>query len=496
VRMLYLADDRETVPVGDPPTLSSTLRSWLENSLGFDARSLALLRIIAPSCYLWELLSNWPNLEACYTDSGLLPRVFVFQNGIHALSLYLAVGTLTGVRLLYLLQMAAVICVILGWRTRAASLVSWLFVISLQNRFPYLPGWETEVRTLFLVGAFLPWADYASLDARSLQARKVAPKRWVVSAATITWRVQVSVLYLASGLWKGGPGWADGTAVEVALSSDGYGTWLGHQFLILCRHFPTSLTLLSFAVPVFEILAGLWLMSPWPWLQFASVTGLWLMELGFGLCLAIDNFSLICSACLVCFIPSGFWNAMKEKAFIAPTTGRRSQLAVWQSVFLSWVSLSILISAFDSLPGFKHRVTELAQEPWSVLGLDQHWGMFVPPPFEGGWHVIEGRTVKGERIDLFHSKPGVSEDKPEWISRSYPNVRFYLFMGVYLHAVTPRYKYVVLSIADYYRRVWERSHPAAEDRIRECEIFYFQRVYEPGHGFKEASRIKILEQSY
>ena len=47
---------------------------WAGPSLGFDRRSLALLRVLAPSVYLWELLSHWRYLEAYCTDGGLLPR--------------------------------------------------------------------------------------------------------------------------------------------------------------------------------------------------------------------------------------------------------------------------------------------------------------------------------------------------------------------------------------------------------------------------------------
>ena len=486
-------------PHPPPRGTGAILKQWASRALGFDLRSLALLRIVAPSIYLWELILHWGYLGAMYTDGGMLPRTQIFESTRQGWSLYLSVSGLTGVQLLYCCHMAAVLCLIVGWRTRWASLVCYVFTTSLQNRFPALPGWETEIRLLFLIGFFLPWGEWASLDARRRSETSPRPT-FSVSAATVAWRLQVCILYLASGLLKGGPGWEDGTAVEVSLASDAYATPLGLWFLAHCQHFPQSLVAMNYTVPLVEMFSPLFLLSPWPWLQMAWVVVLWVMHAGFGMCLKIGMFSPICCACLLGFLPSGFWSLFPRAAGGASEKGEpRDPIrtrGLWESVFLCWVCLSMLTSALETLPEFKDCVRPAARRPWKVLGLEQHWGMFVPPPFEGGWHVIKGRTLQGEWVDLIHVTRGASEERPEWISSLYPGVRAYLFLASYVRAPNPDNQGIHEAVADSYRRGWEEAHPGSTDRIAEVEIVFFKRQYVPGKGFKDAERTLVYSHKY
>ena len=479
--------------------------TWLLPSFGFDLRSLALMRIVVCAFYLCDLMSNWNLVEAFYSDAGLIPRAFVFDNFTHPVSVYLAVSTEVGARLLYSLHILAVVCVMLGYRTRWASLAAYVFVVSLQNRFPIYPGWGTEIRMLFLIGVFMPWAECASLDAR--RAGTAAPaKTLVVSAATFAWRVQVAVLYVTSGLLKGGAGWKDGTAVELALNSDSYSNWIGHWFLAQCQHIPGSLSFLNDTVPITEIFAPVLLLSPWPWLQMLGVLILWAMHTCFGLCLSIGFFGQICSSCMLCFIPGAVWDNWPLSGLFP--AGRRlergdgdnrstrtvGQLHPWQSVFLTWVALSMVISAEEGLPESGNWVTPSARGPWLVLGVEQRWGMFVPPPFEGGWHIVKGRTARGEWVDLLHDRREVTESAPEFPSKLYANVHILLFFTNYMRVAAPEGIYLRRCALDYYRRAWERAHPAQADRIRECEVDYYHRAYEPGKGFGEATKTVLASK--
>ena len=484
-----MLSDTEASPGPPSPAwgLARKMRQWADYSLGFDLRSLALLRIAAPSVYLCELLLHWKYIEAYYTDNGLLPRPGIFEGS--SWSIYLAFGSLDGAHFLYVCQILALLCLILGWRTRWASLACYVFTTSLQNRFPALPGWEAEIRLLFLIGCFLPWGTWASLDARGESTPRPV---FVVSAATVAWRLQVVILYLASGLLKGGPGWQDGTAVEVSLASDAYATSFGLWVLAHLKHHPQSLVVLNYAVPLLEIFAPLFLLSPWPRIQMLWVVVLWLLHAGFGLCLSIGMFSPICCACLIGFLPSSFldrWWPSKESSRVAP-------LRIWESAFLTWVSLSMAISAVENLPEYKDVVRPQVHRPWKALGLEQFWGMFVPPPFEGGWHVIKGKTLKGNWVNLLQQTAEASEERPELISSTYPGVRGYLFLASYLRQPNPEHQYIQESVADYYRRRWEAGHPGAQDRLSEVEILFFKRQYVPGQGYTEAQRILIHSHTY
>jgi hypothetical protein len=460
---------------------------------------LALLRIVAPSLYLIEMLLHWRQIGCMYTDAGMCPRASVVEAIGEGWSVYLLTGDLSGVQIVYLCHVVAVLCLIVGFRTRWASLACYVFAYSLQNRFPALPGWEAEIRVLFLIGFFLPWGEWFSVDSRCKVGDESRPT-FSVSAATLAWRMQVVVLYLTSGLDKGGVGWADGTAAEVSLASDGYSTPFSLFVLAHCQHYPQSLLIMNYAVPLVEILAPLILMTPWPRLQMVGVMALWCMHTGFGLCLDIGMFSQICCGCLVGFLPGEFWSLLDRwRSGRVPARGTEvmgGSLSALSSAFLIWVCLSISVSALEGLPEFQSFVPPAARIPWRVLGLEQHWNMFVPPPFEGGWHVIKGKTLGGEWVDLMRDSREVSEDPPERIRSLYPDVRVYLFLVVHLRSPDPNEKMLHEAIANYYRLLWEQRHPGNADRLSEIQVAFYRRVYIPGKGFGEVERILIDTEKY
>src|ERR1017187_1084880 len=105
----------ETLSTGENSALASSgdfFRSWARRSLGFDLRSLALLRIVAPSVYLLELLLHWKYIACMYTDAGMCPRAPVVEDIGEAWSVYLLTGALAGVQVIYLCHMLAVFCLI------------------------------------------------------------------------------------------------------------------------------------------------------------------------------------------------------------------------------------------------------------------------------------------------------------------------------------------------------------------------------------------------
>lgn len=465
---------------------------------GFDLRSLALLRIVACSVYLVELLGQWKYLEAYCSDNGLIPRRALFESGEGGWSVYLATGSLEGVQFIFVLHLAAVVALILGWKTRWSSFFCYIFAYSIQHRFPALPGWETEIRLMFLIGMVLPWSHYFSLDSRNSPPPPNAPT-WVANPATLAWKLQVVIVYFASGLLKVGPGWAEGTAVEVSLASDAYSNSFGLWLLGNLKHYPNSLVVLNYSVPLLELFSPLLLLCPWPNLQMAWALVLIAMHLVFGLTLHIGAFSFICSACLLSFLSNSFWNKLLKSKLDNPAqtqTLPKLSATIGEAAVLGWISLSMLVSTLDNFPEFKGFVQPAARAPWVALGLEQTWGMFVPPPFEGGWHVIKGQTLEGRWVDLLENdgRPA-SEERPEWVYASYPGVRGYLFFASYLRAAEGRQD-VRQATADYYRRRWENRNPGSSQRISKVEIVFFYRKYSAGQGFGPTKRILIHSQDY
>lgn len=469
---------------------------WKEGarfSLGFDLRSLALLRIAVATVYLYDLASNFSHVEALYCDTGLQPRrlLSAFQEGPRW-SLYFATGAWSGVVLLYVLHMLIVAALLAGFRTRWASLFCFCFAYSLQCRSEAVPGWEGEIRLLLLYGVFLPWGECLSWD--GLRKSRLDVSRYYVSWATVAWRLQLVAFYVGAGLFKGGPFWREGTAVEVALHSDAYATVWAARLLEFLKPYPGALTWLNDTVPVAEIVFPLFTLLPHPWLQMLGVAGLWFLHLTFGLCLDLDLFSLVCAVCLLAYLPGSLWTSWGW----ARLSGERQPfpLKPWESAFLVWVILVTWWTTFTGLREFRHWIRPRAYLPARALGLESRWSMFVPPPVDGGWHLVRGQLSSGQWVDLLNQVRDPSEEQPVAIHAIYPNVRFYLFFAYYLRSRQERLRPLQRAASDYFRRSWEAKHPAWQDRVRRLEIVYFHRRYRAGKGYGKVERRLIYRQDY
>src|SRR5438067_699743 len=98
-----------------------------------DARPLALFRVGLAATILADAIDRLGELRTFYTDEGLLPRSeMVARAG--RWSLFDLAGTAPGVLAIYAVGVAAVVALLVGWRTRAASVATFLFVHSLIER--------------------------------------------------------------------------------------------------------------------------------------------------------------------------------------------------------------------------------------------------------------------------------------------------------------------------------------------------------------------------
>src|SRR5262245_31126501 len=121
--------------------------------LGIDLRSLALFRISLGVILLVDLASRAGLLAANYTDGGAHPRAAMASYFVPGTlpSFHLAVGSLRAQALLFALAGVAAVLLALGWRTRLATVVSWLLLDSLHIRNPLvLDGGDHLLRFLLM----------------------------------------------------------------------------------------------------------------------------------------------------------------------------------------------------------------------------------------------------------------------------------------------------------------------------------------------------------
>ena len=275
---------------------------------GCDLRTLALFRVFLGFLIIADLLTRAGNLAEHYTDSGVLPRSALlgelgyFQPSIHLLS---GSGFLQG--LLFLAAGLIALALLVGYRTRLATILSWIFLISLQNRNPMVHyGGDMLLMLLVFWGMFLPLGARFSVDA-ALSPHDTPPRNAYFSAATMALLIQCMSVYFFTALLKTSSEWIpDGTAVYYALEVDyvttPVGSWLA-QFSFLTYA-------LTFFVWTIELIGPFLIFSPFfhlP-LRITVMTLLILMHIGFLLCLRVGWFPLISLTSLLAFTPGVVWD--------------------------------------------------------------------------------------------------------------------------------------------------------------------------------------------
>ncbi|NIP85312.1 MAG: hypothetical protein GTO03_07040, partial [Planctomycetales bacterium] len=128
-----------------PPPRSSWRRK-VEQVFGIDLRSLAAFRIGMGLLLLSDLFCRGQQIAAHYTDLGVLPRgarIAIYDMGDQTgLRYWWSLHMFSGEYLLQLLLfvVAAVFAgwLLIGYRTRLATIASWILLISLASRNPML----------------------------------------------------------------------------------------------------------------------------------------------------------------------------------------------------------------------------------------------------------------------------------------------------------------------------------------------------------------------
>ncbi len=280
---------------------------------GFDLRSLAAFRVGLALVILADLFTRLGDLTAHYTDLGVLPRS-ALEGGILKpwyWSIHLISGQPVVQFLIFLTAILVTLCLLVGYRTRLATIACWALIVSMHNRNPALIFAADDVlRAILFWAMFLPLGSAYSLDSAFNNSPKPLPKR-VVSGATIALLVQQCFIYIFSAAFKTqSPTWfPDYTAVYYALSFDQYVTHIG-RFLL---NFPPLLSISTAITLVLEWIGPLFLLIPNNLVRLFTVLTFIGLHAGFGLTLNIGIFPFLSIATWLVFLPSSFWDGLARK---------------------------------------------------------------------------------------------------------------------------------------------------------------------------------------
>ncbi|MDJ0848194.1 MAG: HTTM domain-containing protein [Myxococcota bacterium] len=441
-----------------------SLRARLRGIAGLDPRSLGLFRIGLGVALLADLAGRAPVFRALYGQAGVFPVHFVERVNPGWAKLffaYLLDDTPPALLAVVALAVAGAVALAFGWRTRAATALSWFLLVSLQTRNPLATSYEDQVlRALLFFSIFLPLGERYSLDAK--QGRASGGSTPVASAASLALIVQFGAIYFFSALLKTGEAWQDGSAVSYTLGQQ----YVARPLADWALGFPAVLSFLTRLTFVWELAVGFALLTP-VWngpLRTLAVLSVWVFHLGLAVFLQLGLFPWVMMLGGVALLPPWFWTQLARAWPLvgeSPAGDRRSPswlVQVFPAAALAYVVASNLASLEAArLPG-----------PLGWLGgtlrLDQSWKMYAPQPETVDYfYVIPGTLADGRRVDLARDGRPLSFEAPEERPWRAPVRAWALYLD---HARVHRAKGLGLALAAWHCRGWNAEHGGRERLVR------------------------------
>jgi hypothetical protein len=481
------------------------LRAAVGRRFGVDTRALAALRVGLGLLLVADLLGRARDLRAFYTDAGVLPRAVLaglyspWRPSLHALS-----GDLWWQVVLFVVAGAAALALAAGYRTRTATAVSWLLLVSLHNRNPVvLNGGDVLLRMLLLWAVFVPLGERLSVDARR-RARPASER--VRSLATAGLLLQVVTMYSVNAALKlSGDLWLEGSAIRYVYSLEQFTTPLG-GVLATTPELLVALDRVWLGLVTGSVLLVLLTGRARAALVAAFAGG----HLSMYLTMRLGLFPLVACVALLAFLPPVVWNAIGARvaardppdpaaladralpALPALSPSGRLRRGLWR-VGVVCVALLAVLGVVQPALGVESRVPDAADPALAAADAagpavdlartDQYWTMFAPEPMRtDGWYAVPAALANGSRADALHRRP-VRWEKPDDVAASYPNARWRKYL---VNLWRPGFAAHRPHLAAHLCRRWNATHEVGAESLA---LYY---VEQPGRLSGEEPVDRVL----
>ncbi len=294
----------------------------IKTTVSLDLRALAFFRILLGILILVDLLIRSKHLEMFYTNFGVLPinQLYEKTSILSTFSLHIASDSLAFQIFMFILAAVFAFCLIAGYKTTLMTLLSWILLVSLQNRNPtILQGGDVVFRMMLFFAIFLPLGARYSLDSLKKDRYIISNKH--SNLATFSFILQIVFVYFFSALLKEGAEWrSEFTSIYYTLELDLFVTSFG-EFI---KQFYELTKILTAFVWHFELLVGILILLPIKnWIfRTVGILGLIGMHLGISSTIDVGLFSAIMIVYLIGLLPTGFIDKISttfEKIFINKT---------------------------------------------------------------------------------------------------------------------------------------------------------------------------------
>ncbi|WP_265107970.1 HTTM domain-containing protein [Halosolutus halophilus] len=463
------------------------LAAGVQRRFEIDRRALAAFRIALGALLLVDLLRRARKLETFYTDAGVLPREALYSDysPLYSYSLHAISGEAWVQALLFCVAGVVAVALLVGYRTRIATIVSWVLLISLHLRNPMIiNGGDVLFRMLLFWGIFLPLGSRWAVDARRVDRDRQSPT--VVSVGTMAVLLQVLLMYVTNAIHKTqSDEWMAGEAVVYIFQADHFTFLLGNVLadqVLLLRAFTYAWMGLILLSPLLLLLTGF---------GRAAIASLFAgMHLGMLVTLRIDLFPLIVVAGLLLFYPPRAWDgavAVSARLGIAAPLRRALErlqttvpvLAVPEfdvpdvdrprapslsavaargrvlfATVIPWLLLVLVVLSNGEAVGYTE-VPDPGAEILDTLQADQSWRMFAPNPTSTAqWLVVPGELEDGSKVDVLHDSE-VDWDRPPNVDTTYDTARERKYVSNMRYADNENHR---SYFANYLCERWNRTH--------------------------------------
>ena len=484
---------------------SVRLRRAFEDYFGIDLRILALVRIAFGLIVLTQLAMFAGNIGEFLGDDGLFSPQQMAAGPVASseISLHVLSGSSEWQLLLFGVHTVLALMLVVGYRTRVASVGTWVMTVSLFNGLSFMTHRADTLLCLMLLwGALIPWGARYSVDALKFDLREL-PER-VASLGTAGLIAQMPLVYFATFLDKlPNEAWnSEWSGVYYALFPEfvnGFGQFVATYQPEVVTRLLSGLTLLIQAVgPVLAF---------FPLLVFTSsrVRRRWLNRLRIGVfcgfagfqmvllaTVAIGLFPVISMAAMLPLLPwfdGSRYSEVVEKwsRQVRESAGCLTRFAGTPSMpgagnivaaALVWlVSVASIVDHAGVDTGALHQVVS------SQSRIVQEWGMFSSPVRGHRTYIVEAIQNDGESIDLFGDRGPVGLDSAQDVDERFPmpprttslydNYRWRLFFSR-VHGFggmrVSRLEGARHLYASYVCRSWNRHHDG-EREVRTVRLF-------------------------
>jgi hypothetical protein len=529
--------ERKRIPTNELP-----LSRW-RMLLAIDPRSLALFRILLACAILYDLAYRSLDLAAMYGPDGVLPiETAKFFAGFGGWSLHYLHDSLAFQSGLFVVAALFAMALLVGYRTRLATVGSWVMLASLHSRMPVLVnGGDVLLACLLFWGMLLPLGCRWSLDVLAGRTSRLTRPIATVPAAAIL--LQVFMMYFFTGFAKFNHVWLSGEALHNALSYEVFVRPLGRWLL----DYPLLLSVMTYGTLAGELICPLLLLFPWGnrYTRAIALAFFVLLHIGIELTMTVAMFSLAGTVGLTLFLPREFWRLRwlrltglwLRRVSPAAFTNRRearppgrlvrvcsspwliaarnvacitlvAYLFVWNLSLISLIRyfkgapmapLGVPLSEVEAYAGPPREAgPPVVRDPGPLLQggyafiqftqplarathLEQRWDMFSHPPDADYRFVARARLRDGSVVDVLRGGAAVDTSDLERLSPAATNVRWML---LYIGLTSDGHAVYAQDVAEYLRREWNRTHDD-QRKVENLELLLLQHVPGGGRAFNE-----------